>query len=403
MTLTNTMTQRTGETDPRAHLYICDSEGTCLRGSPVSELEGQRLTTLGGEIWNTYGLPASLAPQMESCIQQVLNTGKIVRLLIEDMIDAGGTVTYACQFMPTPLGSNARGIAVRVQQLPEARVPQEETFNQQMLDVVPTPVVVVRIADWKCLYSNIAAAALLGVPVEDLVGRSLTPFFERATDSDQLLEGLIIDRQVTEFETHILDREGQRHRTVISGGCTFARGNQAGVLFLTQAPERREPDAARERDALTGLPNRTALADRLDDAIRRAAAEQQLVAALFIDLNRFKDVNDDHGHRVGDELLAVVARRIAGCVRHYETIGRLGGDEFVVILEGLHDPQDTVRMKEDIQRVVSRPVRIGGLTLSVTASVGIACYPNDATGAEDLIHMADRAMYREKLPRSTAV
>lgn len=400
MTLTNAVASTAVDADLQAHLYICDSDGTCLRGTPVSELEGQQLTTLDSEIWSNYGLPASLAPQMESCLQQVLTTGEIVRLLIQDMVDSNRTLTYACQFMPTPLEGNGLGIAIKVQQLPEPRETQEEAVTQQMLDVVPTPVVVVRVADWKCLYGNAAAATLLGIPAGRLIGRSLAPFFEQTDDPDRILEGLIIDQQVTGFETHFLDQEGERHRTVISGGCTFARGNQAAMLFLAPAPERRKPTTVRERDALTGLPNRTALADRLDEAIRRAAPEHQMVAALFIDLNRFKEVNDDHGHRVGDELLAVVARRIASCVRHCETIGRLGGDEFVIVLEKLDDEQDTLRMKEDVQRVVSKPVHIGGLTLSVTASIGIAYYPRDTTNAEDLIHMADRAMYREKSPRA---
>ncbi|MFV8834056.1 sensor domain-containing diguanylate cyclase [Aquisalimonas sp.] len=403
MTLTNAVTPTTSGPEPQAHLYICDSEGTCLRGTPARELEGQRLTKLGGETWSTHGLPASLAPQMESCIQQVLTTGKIVRVLIRDMVGASRTLTYACQFMPTALEGNSPGIAVKVQQVPEPRDMHEDAVNQRMVDVVPMPVVVVRVADWRCLYGNTAAAALFGVPDGRLEGQSLAPFFERPGDPDRLLENLVIDQQVADFETHILDHEGQRYRTVISGGCTFARGNQAAMLFLSPAPERHAPAVVRERDALTGLPNRTALADHLDAAIRRAAPEQQKVAALFIDLNHFKNVNDGHGHRVGDELLAVIARRIASCVRHYETVGRLGGDEFVVVLEGIEDERDTMRMKRDVQRVVSRPVRIGGLTLSVTASIGIAYYPRDASSADDLIHTADRAMYRQKMPHRPAL
>ncbi|SEO48286.1 diguanylate cyclase domain-containing protein [Aquisalimonas asiatica] len=403
MTLPNAVTPSPEVTAPQSHLYICDSEGTCLHGTPVSELEGQRLTTLAGEIWSTHGLPPSLAPQLESCIQQVLNTGAIVRVLIQDVVDATRTLTYACQVMPTPLEGDSRGIAIKVQQLPEPRDGQDDAVNQQMVDVVPVPVVVARVADWKCLYGNAAAATLLGLPAGQLVGRSLAPFFDQSNDPDRLLENLVTNQQVTDFETCVLDQDGQRHRTVISGGCTFARGNQAAMLFLSPAPERRVPATLRERDALTGLPNRTALADRLEEAIRRAGPRQQKVAALFIDLNRFKNVNDEHGHRVGDELLAVVARRIAGCVRHYETVGRLGGDEFVVILEGLDGEQETLRMKQDVQRVVSKPVRVAGLTLSVTASIGIACFPRDAGNAVDLIHTADRAMYREKPPRHSAV
>jgi diguanylate cyclase (GGDEF)-like protein len=149
-------------------------------------------------------------------------------------------------------------------------------------------------------------------------------------------------------------------------------------------------------DALTGLPNRSLLKDRLTQEIARCQREAGSFALLFIDLDHFKDVNDALGHASGDAALREAARRIARCLRESDTVSRLGGDEFNVILTQVQDPQDPGRVAENVIRSLSEPFVIDGQSSFLSASIGIALYPQDGRSAEELIKNADTAMYRAK-------
>ena len=150
-------------------------------------------------------------------------------------------------------------------------------------------------------------------------------------------------------------------------------------------------------DALTGLPNRTLFLERLRHAIQRARRrDEYLFGVLFLDLDRFKVVNDSLGHGVGDELLVHVARRLQGCLRAEDTVARLGGDEFAILLEGIGSINDAGRIAERIQRELSAPVNLSGYEVFTSVSIGIV----DSTAAhglpELLLRSADMAMYRAK-------
>ena len=149
-------------------------------------------------------------------------------------------------------------------------------------------------------------------------------------------------------------------------------------------------------DSLTNLPNRRLFYDRLEQAIKKADRAEFKVALLFIDLDKFKEVNDTLGHSMGDLLLVEAARRIGGCVRETDTLARLGGDEFIVILAELDDIGSVERVAENILRILAEPFRLGDDVAYVSASIGITLYPDDATGTEELLKNADQAMYAAK-------
>ncbi len=149
-------------------------------------------------------------------------------------------------------------------------------------------------------------------------------------------------------------------------------------------------------DALTGLPNRSLLHDRLKRAIAQAARDQQLVGVLFIDLDRFKSINDTLGHPAGDTLLKTVASRLAACVRESDTLARLGSDEFVVILVGASSAEGITTVAKKILMLVSEPIYIDGQEIYTTASIGIAVYPMDGDDSYALLKHADFAMYQAK-------
>jgi diguanylate cyclase (GGDEF)-like protein/PAS domain S-box-containing protein len=149
-------------------------------------------------------------------------------------------------------------------------------------------------------------------------------------------------------------------------------------------------------DNLTGLPNRTLLVDRLIQAIERAYRNGGSVVLMFLDLDCFKPVNDSQGHAIGDELLRAVASRLLSCVRHSDTVSRYGGDEFVILLADVADADDAARCGDKIIALINEPFDLGGHSLRVGASIGVASYPQHAREAGLLIKYADIAMYQAK-------
>jgi diguanylate cyclase (GGDEF)-like protein/PAS domain S-box-containing protein len=149
-------------------------------------------------------------------------------------------------------------------------------------------------------------------------------------------------------------------------------------------------------DALTQLPNRLLFTDRLDHALSHAHREGHRLAVLFIDLDRFKNINDSLGHAVGDQLLCEVAARLTSAVRENDTVARLGGDEFVIALEHVSTAEGAAVLAEALVSTLGEPVRIDDHELFITPSIGISIYPDDAKTTEDLIRHADAAMYHAK-------
>ena len=149
-------------------------------------------------------------------------------------------------------------------------------------------------------------------------------------------------------------------------------------------------------DHLTALPNRFLLQDRIQQAIATANRGEKKAGIMFIDLDRFKDINDLHGHDVGDEVLKQVADRIAACLRKNDTLARIGGDEFVVVLQDIDHVHEAAAVAQRILEIRSTPLSIHGAELAVSASIGIAIYPDDGEDGKTLVKNADAAMYRAK-------
>ncbi|HWC46098.1 MAG TPA: diguanylate cyclase, partial [Casimicrobiaceae bacterium] len=172
------------------------------------------------------------------------------------------------------------------------------------------------------------------------------------------------------------------------------------VSSRIQAEERLQYMAT--RDALTGLPNRLMLHERLTQAIAQARRSGRRVGVLFIDLDRFKNVNDTLGHRIGDELLKGVTRALADALRETDLLARLGGDEFMVIVEDFDEPHVLGRIAQKLQEAISQPFRIEDHDIYVTSSIGISVFPDDSDDPDELMKHADVAMYRSKeLGRNT--
>ena len=189
-----------------------------------------------------------------------------------------------------------------------------------------------------------------------------------------------------------------------AGHCPWHDKEQALLQYaatqIATAIERKQMQARLQHmaqfDALTGLPNRYLLHDRMVGALARAERTAGRLSVLFLDLDRFKQVNDTLGHKVGDGLLQEVARRMRDCVRETDTVARIGGDEFVVLLESIQEPSHALQVADKIRATLQQALRIGRHTLQITPSIGVAHYPEHGVSTDQLMAQADEAMYAAK-------
>jgi diguanylate cyclase (GGDEF)-like protein/PAS domain S-box-containing protein len=190
----------------------------------------------------------------------------------------------------------------------------------------------------------------------------------------------------------------------VAGGERYTEQDKELLQFVcaqvATAIERKQLHARLERmaqyDALTQLPNRALLRDRLKTSLTLAQLDGGRMALLYVDLDRFKEVNDNHGHAVGDMLLQAVANRLKGCVRETDTVARIGGDEFVVLLHSIHAADDADIVAAKIRQVLAQPLRLDGHSLTIRTSIGVALYPEHGTEEKQLFRHADEAMYTAK-------
>ena len=206
------------------------------------------------------------------------------------------------------------------------------------------------------------------------------------------------------YQTHLFIHAGIRHR----GDCPGAADRLAHAA--EDAPEveqireqmvelERSRAALREEathDPLTGLANRRLFYDRLQQAIRHAHRYGGKVGILYVDLDRFKEINDRYGHHVGDAVLTEVAKRLTSSIRDSDSVARLGGDEFVMLLEAVQGREDCLAAAHKIEQALNADTRFYGLDVEIAASIGQALYPDDGTDEDALIRAADAAMYRVK-------
>jgi diguanylate cyclase (GGDEF)-like protein/PAS domain S-box-containing protein len=245
--------------------------------------------------------------------------------------------------------------------------------------------------------ANPALCQLTGYSLQELLGRNVLELV--APDHRDRAVAIASARLETTYETLIVHRDGTR----IPVEVITRQMRDGGNTRMAIVRDIRDRVAAQARinflahhDSLTGLPNRSAFMDHLDQLMLSARATQAELALLFIDLDHFKRVNDSLGHLVGDALLRTVARRILDCVRGTDRVARFGGDEFMVLLPSMRDRADIEQVATKLLNAIEVPMEAEGRPLSVTPSVGIAIFPRDGTTPDELIKHADTAMYVAK-------
>ena len=360
--------------------------------------------------------------------------GKCIAVLIPDLADAHGTLLTGSYLdhrtevvglrkaqarFPLELSLSAMELGgqklfVAIGHDITARKANEEELRNQkewlttLINAMPD-MICFKDGDGRWLVANQFYLDLVGLHGIDYVGRT-------AQDLSRLSHGqadfLVSTRDTDErawreghavaYEKKLPSRDG--------GGKIFdmmkiplfdADGGRRGLVLVGRDITERKLAAARihhlaHHDSLTELPNRVLFQERLRQALAHAKRSKWMLGLLFLDLDKFKDINDTLGHHVGDLLLKAVAKRLGRCVRETDTVARLGGDEFAVILTNLDDAEGASRVAESIISSIADPFGLDDHEVLTSTSIGITLYPSDATDADQLLKNADLAMFRSK-------
>ena len=274
--------------------------------------------------------------------------------------------------------------------------------TRAMLEISPVATFFIR--DLKVVWINAMCETLLGYPASELVGRGMADLHLNEDDYRSVLskvEAVLRTGAVYRGDIHMKRRDGRVILARASAKAISSWEPERGAVWTIEDVTEQRADAARvaflaHHDQLTGLPNRILLADRLRVALAQASRNKAMCGLMFLDLDKFKLINDTLGHSIGDELLIEVSRRLKISVRDSDTVARLGGDEFVVVLPALKSATDAEIVARKILASVGSPYELDGKPVRTSPSIGIALYPQNAADGDELLKNADAAMYETK-------
>ncbi|HEY8094764.1 MAG TPA: EAL domain-containing protein [Methylobacter sp.] len=303
------------------------------------------------------------------------------------------------------LSASNRSLEAEIDVRQCAEVALQESERQYRSLVENTPDTIARY-DQNCrrLYANPKMIEELGGEVEQILNRTPTEFpgGNSAVDYEERIRQIFADAQLTDFELSWQSAEGRQIVSYISLTPEFSADGEV-VSVLAVGRDITEIDQYRRNihrlafyDALTKLPNRALLAERMQQTINDASQHGYRFALMLLDLDRFKNINDALGHDMGDLLLSAAAERLQHCMRTCDMVARLGGDEFAILLPLLGTDTDTVPIADKIVKVFEQPFHVSDRELFISTSIGIALYPHDSTDIDALFRYADLAMYHAK-------
>lgn len=267
------------------------------------------------------------------------------------------------------------------------RIEERLAFESYLLDNIHDSIIVH--ADEKLLYVNSSAARMRGMTKQQLLSLRFSDLqateYRGTTYADR---DRLFAKGNIRFETGHRAADGRTLLMEVHAALIEYEGRPAVASIARDITERRAAEAEIRRkafhDSLTGVANPVLFHDRLEQAIARERRHERPMALLFIDFDRFKDVNDTYGHSAGDKLLKVAAERISARVRAGDTVARLGGDEFAVVLGEVQDKDDAERLARALLREFERPIELSATTLTMGVSIGVAFVPRAALNAEEI-------------------
>lgn len=290
---------------------------------------------------------------------------------------------------------------ISARKLAEVELHHQQELLGTIVDALPINIYLKDEAG-RYLMFNEQVAKTTGIAKAEAIGKSDFDLFPHSiADKIRSEDHLAYLANEETLMEDVIVSHGQE-RTMLAGRKALHVDHMPSALlgFAIDITERKRSEKRAEHlathDSLTQLPNRSLLHDRLAHAIAHASRSGRMIAVMFLDLDRFKLINDSLGHTAGDSLLVAIAQRLKCAVREGDTVARQGGDEFVVVLEEITGTEDATRIAEQIIRAVSQPVSLSGHDLTVSTSVGISLYPKDEQDPDTLLKDADTAMYLAK-------
>jgi diguanylate cyclase (GGDEF)-like protein/PAS domain S-box-containing protein len=321
---------------------------------------------------------------------------------VHKIMEASASLIRGEDGRPVGFRGTIRDMTARIKA--EEAVRESEERHRKVLETAPDPMVV-RDAEGLVTYINPTFTRVFGWTLEEKQGRRLDNIpKEHMPETLRMRASIENGESFSGIETRRLTKDGRLVDVSVSGAVFFdAQGRRRGsVTTLQDITQRKTAEAELKyvayHDILTGLPNRKSFYMRLEDILNQSQRRlaNDTWALLFLDLDKFKHINDSLGHDVGDGLLKAAARRIKACLRRSDYIFRLGGDEFTIILTNLTHDTDVAKVARKILDSVAKPYSIKGHEFYTAASIGISVFPNDGLDVEILVKNADMAMYVAK-------
>ncbi|WP_167399865.1 bifunctional diguanylate cyclase/phosphodiesterase [Massilia violaceinigra] len=370
-----------------------------MYGYSADEVVGRSISIL---------IPAELAEEIPAVLERLQRGERVEHLETVRVRKDGGRINVSLTTSPI---RNAEGMIAGVSAIARdisERKRAEDALRDREARIrrlVDANIIGIFIGDLSGHISeaNDAFLKISGYSKEDVLAgiirwTDMTPPQYDAAD-EHALEELKTTGRCTPYEKEYIRKDGKLI-PVLLASALFEGPQEEGVSFVLDLTERRQADERihhmAEHDALTGLPNRTLLQDRMHQAIAFAHRHRRRVAVLFIDLDYFKNINDSLGHYIGDQVLKMAAIRLQQCLREGDSVARLGGDEFVLIVPLLDDSSDAARVAGKALDSLSQPFSIEVNQLHLGGSIGISVYPDDGLDVDSLMRAADTAMYHAK-------
>jgi diguanylate cyclase (GGDEF)-like protein/PAS domain S-box-containing protein len=395
-------------------VYGIDLQGKCTFCNPsclrllgydnAAELHGKNLHAL---IHHTR--PDGTPYPVEEChIYEAFRLGRGTHVDNEVLWRRDGT-SFAAEYWSRPLhrGETIIGTVVTFINITERRQVEQAIresekryrllFERNLAGVVRTS------PEGRILDCNPAAARMFGYgSPEEILAIPITDVYQRTSDRETFLKKLKSEKKLTNHEMSFRRKNGDSVWAMVNATIVDDDSGVRGFIEATFV-DITERKVAEERvqslayfDVLTGLPNRTLLRDRLSQALASARRKKSKVGLFFLDLDRFKNINDSLGHSVGDLLLQKVAERLKASARGQDTVARLGGDEFLIVVNDLRDIPDAAVVAQRVVDGMTAEILVQGQSFSISCSLGISIYPEHGLDCETLIKNADTAMYSAK-------
>jgi len=368
-------------------------------GFTPAEIVGRSITVLIPDLGGAGGIPHP-SPFLDR------------RTEVGGVVKGGGRLHLELALSAVELGGTALYIAI-ARDVTDRKAAEEELRTQKewlstLINAMPDIVCFKDGAGRWLIVNQFYRELLNGGPGPECIGRTATE-----------MAALLPARRDLFQHTHDTDEAAWRAGAAlhyemeieVAGGCKVfdvskiplrnPDGSRRGLVVVGRDVTERQQTAERiqhlaHHDSLTGLPNRALFQERLRQALAQASRIGQRLGLMFLDLDKFKDVNDTLGHHIGDQLLSAVARRLSRCLRQTDTVARLGGDEFAVILTNLAEPEGAARVAETIRAAIAEPFALEGHEVATSTSIGITVFPDDAATPEELLKNADLAMFHSK-------